>query len=244
MTDGETSEWRDQATGADPSPHPTVAQFPDPPSVLLWDIDGTLIDTTHLVASGLDHVYRKFLDRTLPYDEIRAIIGMPLREQIRIFGDPESMGINAAEMEAEFIRYWEARRDEERPIPQVIKALKAGRKAGRRTALVTSKNRAELANTLPRIGVGDCVEAIVSADDVLNPKPDPEGVLLALARLGARPEDALFIGDTVHDMRAGHSARVRRCAVTWGAAPRTLLVAELPEMICDDPGELPALLGL
>jgi pyrophosphatase PpaX len=213
-------------------------------STLLWDIDGTLIDTTHLVAEGLDHVYRIFLSRTMPMDEIRAIIGTPLSEQVRIFGDPAQWGVSADEMEAEFIRYWESRKHEERLIPEVIATLIAGKRQARKTALVTSKNHAEIRNTLPRTGISGFVDAIVTADDVTNPKPDPEGVGQALRLLGSTPADAIFIGDTVHDLRAGLAAGVARCAVTWGAAPRARLVAESPEFICDEPSKLAELLGI
>lgn len=213
-------------------------------TTLLWDIDGTLIDTTHLVAGGLDHVYRTFLSRSMPMEELRALIGIPLAEQVRVFGDPAQWGVSAAEMEAEFIRYWEARKHEERVIPEVIATLIAGKRQGRKTALVTSKNHAEIRNTLPRIGIVDFVDAVVTADDVTNPKPDPEGVGVALQLLGSHPVDALFIGDTVHDLRAGRDAGVARCAVTWGAAPRARLIAESPELVCDEPPELAALLGI
>jgi len=225
---------------AESSPTNQIPQF----STLLWDIDGTLIDTTHLVAAGLDHVYRKFLGRTMPLSDIRAIIGRPLSEQVRIFGEPEQWGTNPDEMEAEFIRYWEARRHEERLIPEVIQTLIAGKQAGRKTALVTSKNHAEIANTLPRMEIADFVDAIITADDVTNPKPDPEGVKLALRLLESNSEQALFIADTVYDMRAGKAAAVKRCAVTWGAAPRENLLAEEPDFICDDPSELRNLLGI
>jgi HAD superfamily hydrolase (TIGR01509 family) len=221
-----------------------ITQRPNDLTTLLWDVDGTLIDTTHLVVAGLDHVYRAFLRRTLPTDEIRALVGIPLVEQIRIFGDPEELGIKPEEMEAEFIRYWESRKEEERVIPEAIQALAAGKRAGYPTGLVTSKNRAEIANTLPRIGILPFVDTIVCSEDVERPKPDPEGVRLALTRLGAPPEQAVFIGDSVHDMRAGRAAGVRRCAVTWGAAPRPLLLAEQPEYLCDDPAQLARVLGL
>lgn len=210
----------------------------------LWDIDGTLIDTTTLILAALDHVYRAFLGRSLPPDDIRAIIGTPLSEQIRVFGDPEALGADPVAMEQEFIRYYEAHRNLERVIPEVVEALRAGKRAGKLTGLVTSKNREELANTLPRLRIAEYVDTIVSADDVSRPKPDPEGVLLALKRLAIRPHQALFIGDTVHDMRAGRAAGVARCAVTWGAGPRALLLAEEPELICDQPGALARLLGV
>jgi HAD superfamily hydrolase (TIGR01509 family) len=218
----------------------TVARYP----TLLWDIDGTLIDTTHLVASSLDHVYRKFLGRTMPMDDIRAIIGTPLAEQVRVFGDPAEFGTTAEEMEAEFIRYWESRKHEERMIPEVIATLVAGKRQGRKTALVTSKNHEEIRNTLPRIEIAGSVDAVVTADDVERPKPDPEGVRQALRLLDSAPSEAIFIGDTVHDMRAGLAAGVARCAVTWGAAPRQRLIEEAPELLCDDTHALAGLLGI
>jgi len=215
-----------------------------PIKALLWDIDGTLIDTTRLIVSALDHVYRTFTGRTLPPDEIRAIIGIPLREQVAILGPPESFGNTVAAMEGEFIRYYEANRHLETVIVEAVNTLIAGKRAGFLTALVTSKNDEEISNTLPRLGIAEFVDTIVSADQVRNPKPDPEGVLLALEHIGARADDALFIGDTVHDMRAAKAAGVRRCAVTWGAAPREMLLAEEPERVCECPSELASVIGV
>ena len=215
-----------------------------PFKALLWDIDGTLIDTTRLIVSALDHVFQTFLSRTIPPEDIRAIIGIPLREQVAILGAPENYGTTAAAMEDEFIRYYEANRHLETVILEAVDTLIAGKRSGFPTALVTSKNDEELANTIPRLGIAELVDTIVSADQVRTPKPDPEGVLLALQRLGVQPKDALFIGDTVHDMRAARAAGVRRCAVIWGAAPRDILLAEQPDLVCERPSELSALIGL
>ncbi len=210
----------------------------------LWDIDGTLIDTTSLIVESLDHVYRRFMGRTLPPEEIRAIIGTPLSEQVRVLGDPAACGVDPSAMEEEFIRYYEANRNRERIVQPAIDALIQGRQAGHPTGLVTSKNEEELANTLPRLGIQPFLDAVVSADHVTRPKPDPEAVLLALRWLDRPPGQAIFIGDTVHDLRAGRAAGVRRCAVTWGAAPRDLLLAEQPELLCDDPTNLATVLGI
>lgn len=209
---------------------------------LLWDIDGTLIDTTDLIVDSLDFTYRKHIGRSLPRDEIRALIGTPLREQICVFGDPATLGATADEMLVDFVEYYEAHRDQERLIPEAIECLRKAHRCGRPTALITSKNHVEVANTLPRLGIEGYVDLVISADDVVNPKPDPEGILKALDRFGITRDEAVFIGDTVHDLRAGAGAGVARLAVTWGACPRPLLVAEAPEAICDDPAELVELL--
>src|SRR5207248_1858684 len=150
-------------------------------------------------------------------------------------GDPRNECIDPGDMMEEFIRYYEANRQQERIITEAVDTLILGKQMGRKTGLVTSKNREEIANTLPHLGIADFVDVIISADDITNPKPDPEGVLLALKSLDARPEEAVFIGDTVHDMRAGKGAGVARCAVTWGAASRESLLAEEPEWVCESP---------
>ena len=62
------------------------------PPCLLWDVDGTLTDTTALIAEALEHVYVRFYGRTLPYEERCALIGTPLKKQIRVFGEPQAFG--------------------------------------------------------------------------------------------------------------------------------------------------------
>src|SRR5439155_19600371 len=107
-----------------------------PPTTLLWDVDGTLIDTTTLIVAALDHIYRRFIGRTLPPEEISGIIGIPLSEQVAVFGDPRKFGADPEEMKAEFIRFYESNRDMERVIPEAVDALIQGKRAGRKTALV------------------------------------------------------------------------------------------------------------
>ena len=209
---------------------------------LLWDIDGTLIDTTDLIVSSLDSVFQRFLGRSLPYKQLRALIGIPLREQVTALGDPRAHGVDPRHMEQEFVRIYESGKHLERVITPAVEALVCASREGAPTALVTSKNRQEIANTLPRLNVAPYVQVIVCADDVRRTKPDPECVRLALDRLGVDARDALYIGDTVHDMRAAAGAGVPRCAVLWGASSREELEAEHPEYVCEKPEDLSGLL--
>ena len=212
--------------------------FAHPIGCLLWDVDGTLTDTTSLIVDALDFIYRKHFGRTLPHDALRALIGTPLREQIRVFGDPEALGASSESLTEDFIARYEQQKARERILDPVVSVLIEGARRGLPTALVTSKNRVELGNTLPRLGIGNCVGFIVTADDVRNPKPNPEGLIKALQYFGTDPIAAVFIGDTVHDMRAARAAGVSGVAVTWGAGTRSVLEAEAPAVICDTPQQL------
>lgn len=212
---------------------------------LLWDVDGTLVDTTELISASLDHVYQKYYGRTLPDAERRALIGTPLSKQVRVFGPLEDFGIAEADILGDFIDYYEVHRASERILHDVIAILIEGRRRGLPTGLVTSKNREELANTLPRLGIADYVDFAVTADDIPNPKPAPDGILLALDHFaipaGLRP-NAFYIGDTVHDMYAANAAVVRGIGVTWGAALAESLAATNPYAICTTPDSLRSLL--
>jgi HAD superfamily hydrolase (TIGR01549 family) len=216
-----------------------------PPPCLLWDVDGTLTDTTTLIAEALDHIYQKHYGRTISFDERRALIGTPLKAQIRVFGEPESFGVDPQQVMADFIAYYEANKHRERNFTEVLEALIEGKKRGFPTALITSKNREELDNTLPRLGIANYVDFAVTADDVARPKPDPEGIRQALTRFAVPNERvpfAFYTGDTIHDMKAAKGAGVRGIGVTWGAATRPQLLDEGAFAICDTPEELRAIL--
>ncbi|MEP6755654.1 MAG: HAD-IA family hydrolase [Chthonomonadales bacterium] len=205
---------------------------------LLWDIDGTLIDTTELIVQALDTTFKTFMGTSLSVNGLRDLIGIPLKEQMLVLGDPAEHGVDVGEMERHCIHYYESNRQLERVIPGSIEALKRGFERGWSTALVTSKNHPEIANTLPRLGIDKYLTAVVTADDVANPKPDPESVVKALALCGAKPGEALFIGDTVHDIRAGQGAGVRTIGVLWGAGRRESLDLIAPDYICELPEDL------
>ena len=215
------------------------------PPCLLWDVDGTLTDTTALIAAALEHVYVQFYHRTLPYEERCALIGTPLKKQIRVFGEPQAFGTTEAAVMDAFIAFYEQNKAQEKIFEDVLDVLKDGKRLGIPTGLVTSKNREELDNTMPRLGIADFVDLTVTADDIAHPKPAPAGILLSLRHFNIPAErvaSAFYIGDTLHDMRAAHDAGVQGVGVTWGAAGRSRMEIEAPPHICQTAAELRTLL--
>jgi len=213
---------------------------------ILWDVDGTLIDTTALIVGVLENTFKHFTGEEVPHEELRGLIGIPLEEQVGYLGDPSKFGATAEEMVAFVVRGYERGRDLERVIPEAVDALIQLKRRGILTALVTSKNDVELANTLPRLGVSAYCDVIVGADQVAPYfKPHPRPVQLALEKLGITdPSCALFIGDSVHDMQSGRAAGTHTAAVLWGAATSKMLENEYPEIVFAKPSEIvPTLLG-
>jgi pyrophosphatase PpaX len=207
---------------------------------ILWDVDGTLIDTTALIVGALDATLKQFTGRSLPTAQLRALIGIPLDQQMRIFGDPAQFGTTAKQMAEGLIRHYERRREHERPVAEAIDALIYWKRQGIKTALVTSKSDEELANTLPRLGVSVYCDAIISADQVAPYyKPHPKPVLLALEKLQVvDPASAIFIGDSIYDIQSGKAAGTRTAAVLWGAATEATLREQQPDFLIANPEDL------
>ena len=82
------------------------------------------------------------------------------------------------------------------------------------------------------------MEVIIGADDVENPKPHPEPVFRALDHLGVSASEAMYVGDSVHDMEAGRAAGVRTAAVLWGPFARPALEPALPDHWLERPDQL------
>jgi len=217
-----------------------------PLQAVLWDVDGTLIDTTALIVSALSATFLEFTGQSMPVEDLRALIGIPVEKQVYAFGDPVSFGTTEEQMVAAAIKRYERGRSQEHIVQEAVDALITAKRRGMKTALVTSKNDLELANSLPRLGISAYCDAIVGADQVApNYKPHPRPVLLALELLGIDdPAEAVLVGDSVHDMRSARAAGARTAAVLWGAASEASLRAEDPDFVIATPEELvPTLLG-
>ncbi len=205
---------------------------------ILFDIDGTLIDTVELITQALNYTYRKHLGIELPREELRRLIGLPLKTQMHYLDERVAQPVDHEAMERDEMAYYEQHRHLERVLPEVVQAVRIAHARGYRTALVTSKNRAELRGVLPRLNIDSVVDTIISADDSPRPKPSPDPVLVALNRLQVRPDAAIFIGDTVFDIACGRAAGVQVGAVGWGAHLPEDLKAAQPDYFFEAPSEL------
>jgi pyrophosphatase PpaX len=122
--------------------------------------------------------------------------------------------------------------------------VRAIRRAGYRTGLVTSKNKPGAQRGLKLVGLDTEMELVIGADDVVNPKPHAEPIEVALRRLGEPAESALYVGDSVHDMESGRAAGATTAAVLWGPFGREHLAPASPNHWLEEPGDLLVLLGL
>lgn len=210
------------------------------PRPVLFDLDGTLIDSVRLILDSYHHVTRVHGLTPRTDAEWLAGLGTPLTVQFGAYKDDPAM---MQQLIATYREYNLAHHDQQvRIYPGVRELLDEVRRRGHPTALVTSKNRAGAERGLNLVALRPHFDVLVGADDVTNPKPHPEPVHLALERLGLPGDDALFVGDSTHDVHAGNAAGVATVAVLWGPFDRDHIAPSNPTHWISQPHELLALL--
>lgn len=190
---------------------------------VLFDLDGTLVDTIALLLGAMRHAFTTCA-LPLPRDEEWvAGIGTPLVTQFRGFVAAEPQ---VAALVAAYRAYQREHHDRLTNcyggILDLVRRLDA---AGHPLAVVTSKSDELAHRALHWTGLAAHIHVVIGADSVARHKPDPEPVRVALARLAIAPADAVFVGDSPHDVASGNAAGVRTIGVTWGAFDAVALKA-------------------
>ena len=131
-----------------------------------------------------------------------------------------------------------------RPFRGSLETLDTLLSRGFRLAIVTSRHRESTLRGIDLCGLTDRFQEIVTPEDVASPKPHPEPVFLALERLGVEPAEAVFVGDSPHDMAAGREAGTLTAAALWGPFARDVLEAERPTHLLARPTDLLEIVGI
>lgn len=206
---------------------------------LLFDLDGTLIDSIELILSSMEHAFSG-REKQPNRAEWVAGIGTPLRAQLSPWCSSET------DMEAVISRYRDYQNEHLEqltvPYPGLLRVLTWAREYGCPIALVTSKGRTMTTRSLEHVGISALFDTVVTAEDTTAHKPRPEPVWLALERLSAASQHALFVGDSPHDMYAGRSAGVKTAAALWGPFSKEMLLPATPDYWLTSLSELPEII--
>jgi len=205
---------------------------------VLFDVDGTLVDSTETILRGLGDAFEKYAGVRPPDDIMRATIGMPLTEQMRMYQLHEPSHEQLSEMIDYTISRYVVHGGFTQPFEYAVEALRTLKAAGLKIAAVTSRNHVELEHFLNDFPFTADIEAAICASDVVMPKPNPECAILACDRLGVNPQECVYIGDSIFDLHCARQAEIAFIAVTYGAADESALAAESPDMIVRSPEEL------
>lgn len=206
--------------------------------LVLFDIDGTLVDSVEMCLAGLGDSFERFTGTRPTPDFLRTLVGQPLSDQMNLLGLGETDPEGLPERIAYTIERYRVHRGLSRFFEPAIQALHQLQDAGFSTGLVTSKNRFELDEFLREHEEFRRVQVAVSSEHAPRPKPAPDPVVYACDALGVPPDQAIYVGDSTFDMAAGKDAGTRLAAVLYGAATQPALEAYEPDWILATPPEL------
>jgi pyrophosphatase PpaX len=202
---------------------------------VLFDLDGTLIDSGAAILASFHHATETVLGRRFADDVVMASVGgHGIHRQMAAF-DPERVDELVDAYRAHNLDLYR----QIRLFPGIDAVLERLRDDGRELGVVTVKSRVTVELTFRLLPLGSFFETVVTGDDVERHKPEPDALLLALERLGGEPGSAAYIGDSPFDVQAAKAAGMGAIAVTWGGIHgRERLEPEQPDALVDRPGEL------
>ena len=201
----------------------TRVRFP----VVLFDLDGTLIDSGPMIVPSMKHAAKSVLGREISEEVLSAAIGGPgLVAQMEALAPDRVDDLVAAYRE-----HNEPLHEELEAFWEVIEVLPRLREQGRRLGIVTAKRHATVRLAFDRLPeLEQNFDVVIASDDTERHKPAPDPILAALDRLDARPEAAAYVGDSPFDIRAAKAAGVYAVAVAWGGIhAEDVLRREQPE---------------
>lgn len=207
---------------------------------VLFDLDGTVVDSVELIISSFQHATREVLGREFTREETIQGIGKPLREQMVAL----SPG-HADDLVRSYQVFNHREHDRMLTLYDGVKTLLIGlRDAGVKLGLVTSKSRRVTQMAFDLTGIEALFDETVCAEDTPRNKPLPDPLILCVERLGVPAQRSVYVGDSPFDIQAAHAAGLESIGVTWGVFSEEVLAAEKPGTLVHSMSELAEVLGI
>jgi pyrophosphatase PpaX len=218
-------------------------------NLILFDFDGTLVNTTPLILRSFHATWRQSFGFVLDDAEYIKTFGMLLPTALRQLieeavaaeriGMPADVAAKAEELLLTYRAFNLQWHDEMiEPIEGVAETLVELKSRGFDLGVVSSKIRPGVERGLNLFEMAAFFDVVIGAEDVTHHKPHPEPLLRAIEKFDTTPERTIYVGDSIHDIAAGRAAGVKTAAAAWGPFPRVELERLRPDHLLDHPGEL------
>jgi pyrophosphatase PpaX len=204
--------------------------------VVLFDLDGTLIDSGPIILASMQHSVRTVLGRDIPREQLGLTIGGQ-----GIVAQMQAIDLERAdELVDAYKEHNDGLHDTLEAFDELLELLPGLKAEGRRLGIVTAKRHRTVALALERFpALVREFDLVVAHEDTERHKPDPDPVLFAIDRLGGTPDQSVYVGDSPFDIRAAKAAGAYSVAVGWGGIhPDERLLAEEPDALVHSATEL------
>ncbi|GIN19714.1 pyrophosphatase PpaX [Siminovitchia fordii] len=209
-------------------------------NTLLFDLDGTLLDTNELIITSYLHTFEKFYPGRFTREDVLPFLGPPLIDAF-VSVDPEK----AEEMVDVYRKFNMEKHDmlvhEFEGVYETIRTLHEN---DFKMAIVSTKIRKTVLKGLALTNLDEFFDVIITLDEVEKAKPDPEPLEKALAALGSKPAEAIMIGDNYHDILGGKNAGTFTCGVAWSVKGADFLKQYDPDYMLDKMSDLLDIVGV
>ncbi len=220
---------------------------------ILFDLDGTLIDTTDLILSCFAHAWQNVCGFSHLQENILATFGIPLRAAMHRLlnttptgsGDLKNLNIEISSDELvdqllmTYRAFNAANHDSlARRFDKTEEVVSTLRSRGYLIGLVTSKSRELAIRGLQLCALDTLIDEAIFMEDTLRHKPEPEPIYAVLEKLNVKSSEAVYIGDSFHDIIAGRAAGVKTIAAAWGPMPRAELERQRPDLMVESIADL------
>jgi HAD superfamily hydrolase (TIGR01549 family) len=178
---------------------------------VIFDIDGTLMDTEKAILCALQKLLKEERNVSYSVEELTFILGIPGKEALRMLAikDPDQALKKWDNYLSEYFSYISV-------FPEIEETVKRLNALKIKTGIVTSKTRHEYEKDFIPFALNHYFQYVVCADDTLNHKPHPEPLIKCMEMASAKPEDSIYIGDTIYDGQCASSAGVDFALALWG----------------------------
>lgn len=203
-------------------------------NTIIFDFDGTIINTNNLIEEGLNHFSYMHRGYHFTKEEMLALTGKPLETQMAAIDQ------RLSKLLVEQFKVWYSNHHNQKTsaFPGMIELLRFLRGLNLNLAIVTNNSRASLEMGLKHLGIEDLFHMTLSRDEVSATKPEPDGLNEVLNKFEVHPHEAIFIGDTDNDILAAKAAGIKSAMVAWSILDEESIKRLNPDHILCDPPHL------
>lgn len=199
---------------------------------IAFDLDGVLINSIPLMEAAFQHSYKEWVgEGEPPFAEYCTHMGQRLEDILRLMGLPVEMAVL-------YKKFCLQNEEMVEIFPGVLSLLDRLQKAGVPMAICTGKDRFRTLRILERLGIAPYIQCVITSDDVVHAKPDPESLHAVGEKMKLRPEQMIMVGDAPYDVICGREAGAKTIGVTWGFTSEEELRNSRPDLLVESMDEL------